>query len=183
MPNDNQRLHSPAIGSFSQWGPSSKSAHHLRHAGGPKHYVPIPATGVLPAPPIRAQIPPTNGVQPLFVPGGPVSPAMPFSTPVPIPPSSTGWAAAPSRHPAPRLPVPGTGVFLPPGSGNTSSPQHASTLATESSFTVNTSAPTEKENGSGKSSHSSPKGKVDGNSKKQDSSEGVDETLGMKSNS
>lgn len=177
VPNDNQRFHSSTVATSSQWGPSSKSPNHGRHhaGGGPKHYVPLPATGVLPAPPIRAQIPPPNGgVQ--FVPA-PVSPAMPFPTPAPIPPSSTGWAAAPPRHAAPR-PPPGTGVFLPPGSGNPSSPQHSSAVATQASFTVEASAPIEKESGK-----SSPKRKVEGKSQKQEGNESVDETPGVKSSS
>ncbi|GKU96439.1 hypothetical protein SLEP1_g9675 [Rubroshorea leprosula] len=165
IPNDRQRLPSPAA---SQWGSSKRSPNNVRHTGGPKHHLPIPATGVLPAP-IRPQIPP-NGVQPLFVPT-PVAPAMSFPTPVPIPPGSTGWAS--------RFPVPGTGVFLPPsGSANSSSSEQTSTAATETSFTVETSAPTEKVKGSGrKSSHSTPKGKLDGNTQKLDSNESVDETL------
>ncbi|KAD2393448.1 hypothetical protein R6Q59_012255 [Mikania micrantha] len=66
---------------------------------GPKHYVQVPTTGLLPPP---------NGIQPIFVPTA-VQPAMTFPA---APPIGSGWAAAPSlRQHAP----PGTGVFLPPG--------------------------------------------------------------------
>ncbi|OMO72533.1 hypothetical protein COLO4_27590 [Corchorus olitorius] len=173
---DNQRLSSPAVSQ--QWGPPpSRSPNHIRHSGGPKHYTPIPTTGVLPAPPIRSQIPPPNGVQTLFVPT-PVAPAIPFPAPVPIPPGSTGWPAPPPRHPPPRLPVPGTGVFLPPpGSGNSSS-QQSSTTAPELNIPVETTSLPEKENGSGKPNHhtTSPKGKSDGKSSKQDCNGSVDGT-------
>lgn len=165
---DNQRFPSP-----SQWGlPPSRSPNHFRHSAGPKHYAAIPTTGVLPAPPI----PPPNGVQTLFV-HAPVAPAIPFPAPVPIPPGSTGWPAAPSRHPPPppRPPVPGTGVFL-PGSGNSSS-QQLSTTATELKIPVETTSPP-KENDSGKLNHqtTSPKGKLDGESPKQDCNGNVDGT-------
>lgn len=112
LPNDSERLAPPAA---PHWAPPpSRSPNHVRHQLGPKHYPTVPATVVLPAPSIHA---PPNSMQPLFVPA-PVAPPMSFPTPVPIPPGSTGWTSAPSRHPPPRIPVPGTGVFLPPpGSG------------------------------------------------------------------
>ena len=159
-PSDAQRIASPAASSH--WGPPpSRSANHIRHHVGPKHYATVPTTGVLPAPPIRPQIPPPNGMQPLFV-AAPVVPSMPFPAPVPIAPGSTGWTAAPPRHPPPRLPVPGTGVFLPPpGSGNPSQQLPPGTL-TEVNSSVETPITLEKENG--KSNHnntsSSPKGKM-----------------------
>ncbi|CAL1392529.1 unnamed protein product [Linum trigynum] len=115
-------LSNTAAHSSSHWGPppSRSPTHHVRYAG-PKHYV--PTTGVLPAPPIRAHHP--NGVQPLFV-TSPVAAQVPFPSPVPIPPpvSATWAAAAGQRHPPPRLPtvlvpVPGTGVFLPPATNDT----------------------------------------------------------------
>ncbi|KAG5240557.1 RNA demethylase ALKBH10B [Salix suchowensis] len=133
--NDSSRLPSHAVVS-SQWGPlTSRSPNHLRHPV-PKHYATIPTTGVLPVPPIRPQIPPPNGVQPLFM-TTPVAAPMPFPTPVPIPTAATGWPTASPRHPAARLPVPipGTGVFLPPsGSGNASSPLQLLATATETNF-------------------------------------------------
>ncbi|XWS69463.1 hypothetical protein CRYUN_Cryun04dG0181200 [Craigia yunnanensis] len=174
---DNQRLPSLSVSQSSQWGPPpSRSPNHFRHSAGPKHYAAIPTTGVLPAPPIRPQIPHPNGVQTLFVPT-PVAPAIPFPAPVPIPPGSTGWPAPP-RHPPPRLPVPGTGVFLPPpGSGN-SSPQQLSTTAIELNIPVETTSPPEKENGSGKPNNhiTSPRGRLDGKSPKQDCNGSVDVT-------
>ncbi|KAF9593971.1 hypothetical protein IFM89_026514, partial [Coptis chinensis] len=55
----------------------------------------------------------------------PVAPAMLYPAPVPLPTASSGWAAVlPPRHPLPRLPLPGTEVFLPPqGSSSPASPQ------------------------------------------------------------
>nr|KJB30648.1 hypothetical protein B456_005G153400 [Gossypium raimondii] len=86
--SDNPRLPSPPLSQSSQWVPSpSRSPNHFRLSAGPKHYAAIPTTGVMPAPPIRPQIPPSNGVQPLFVPT-PVPPAIPFPASVPIPPGS-----------------------------------------------------------------------------------------------
>ncbi|XP_019171318.1 PREDICTED: uncharacterized protein LOC109166877 [Ipomoea nil] len=139
------------------WVPRpSKSPNHIHHRpAGPRHYspVPVPTTGVLPAP----QLPP-NGIQPIFV-------STPLAPPMPFPPASVGWAAAPPpRHPPPRLPVPGTGVFIPPGgSGNSPNQSSVSTSASDG-LSVDTS-PSEKENGTGTLngdiSSSSPKGKID----------------------
>ncbi|KAL5763016.1 hypothetical protein ACOSP7_019280 [Xanthoceras sorbifolium] len=178
IPNEGQRLPSPALAPSPPWGPPpSRSPNHIRHSG-PKHYAPVPTTGVLPAPPNRAQIPPPNGVPPLFV-TTPVAPAMPFPAPVPIPSGSTGWPAAPPRHPAPRLPIPGTGVFLPPPGSGGSSPQQLSITATELNLTTETTSMPEKENGSGKSNHhsvASPKEKLDGKAQKQDCNGSLDGT-------
>ncbi|KAL1203616.1 RNA demethylase ALKBH10B [Cardamine amara subsp. amara] len=61
-----------------------------------------------------------NSVQPIFIaPSPPLAPPMPF--PGGVPPGPTGWPMLPPhpRHqppPQPRMPIPGTGVFLPPGS-------------------------------------------------------------------
>ncbi|TXG57129.1 hypothetical protein EZV62_018442 [Acer yangbiense] len=180
IPNDGQRLPSPALVPSPPWGPPpSRSPNHIRHSG-PKHYAPVPTTGVLPAPAIRSQIPPPNGVAPLFV-TAPVSPAMAFPAAVPIPPGSTGWLAAPPRHhPPPRLPIPGTGVFLPPpGSGGGSSPQQVPTTATEVNLSTETTSIAEKENVSGKSNHhtvASPKEKLDGKAQKQECNGSLDGT-------
>ncbi|KAM7254952.1 hypothetical protein ACFE04_020193 [Oxalis oulophora] len=147
-PADVHRQHSAALSSSSHWGPQpSRSPNHIRP--GPKHYAPIPTNGVLPGPPFRAQMAPSNGVQPLFVPA-----AVPFPGSVQIPPGSNGWGP---RHPPPRFPLPGTGVFLPPqGSGNSTHQQSS----TDSS--LNSQA--EKENGRSNqtSSGGSVKGKLDG---------------------
>ncbi|KAK7399896.1 hypothetical protein VNO78_11091 [Psophocarpus tetragonolobus] len=161
LPSDAQRLASPAASSH--WGPPpSRSPNHVRHQLGSKHYATLPTTGVLPAPSIRPQMPAPVGMQPLFV-TAPVVPPMPFPAPVPIPPGSTGWTAAPPlRHPPPRIPAPGTGVFLPPsGSGNSTQQLPAGTLA-EVNPSMETPTILEKENG--KTNHNStsvsPKGKV-----------------------
>ncbi|XP_004236917.1 RNA demethylase ALKBH10B [Solanum lycopersicum] len=115
---DSQRFPSSAGGPVSQWVPPSRSSNHIRRPFGPKHYGSMPATGVLPIPGVRPQFAPAN-MQPIFVPAT-VAPAMPFPAPVALPPASAGWAVPPIRHPPPRLPLPGTGVFLPPGSGTSS---------------------------------------------------------------
>ncbi|CAJ1932749.1 unnamed protein product [Sphenostylis stenocarpa] len=156
LPNDSQRFSPPVA---SHWAPpQSLSPNHMRL--GPKHYPTVPATGVLPAPSIRA---PPNGMQPLFVPA-PVAPPISFPTPVPIPPGSTGWASAPQRHPPPRMPVPGTGVFLPPPGSGTTSSQHLSGSIPEVNPSMESSTLSGKE--SVKSNHnttnSSPKGKMEG---------------------
>jgi len=175
--NDGPRLPSHAVAPSSHWGPPpSRSPNHLRHPV-PKHYAAIPTTGVLLVPPIRPQIPPPNGVQPLFM-TTPVAAPMPFPAPVPIPPVSTGWPTSSPRHPSARLPVPipGTGVFLPPpGSGNASSALQLSATATETNFPTETEK--EKENGPGKSNHdtsASPKEKSAEKTQRQDSNGDVD---------
>lgn len=150
------------------WVPRpSKTPNHIHRPSGPRHYspVPVPTTGVLPAPAAAAcpQLPP-NGLQPIFV-STPVAPPMPFPAPVALPPASVGWAAAPPpRHPPPRLPVPGTGVFLPPGGSGSSPNQSALSTSATDGVSMDTS-PSEKENGPGTPNGdiaSSPKGKVDG---------------------
>ncbi|KAL5553327.1 hypothetical protein UlMin_040728 [Ulmus minor] len=186
MPSDGQRHSSSGVAPSSHWGPPpSRSPNHIRHHVGPKHYAPVPTTGVLPVPSIRPQIAHPNGIQPLFVPAPVVAP-MPFPAPVPIPPGTSGWpAAAPSRHPPPRLPLPGTGVFLPPsGSGNSSTPQQVP--STETNLTGETASAPEKENGSGKLTNSgtaaSPKGKpdLDRKTQKQECNGSVDGTTGSR---
>ncbi|GAB2279927.1 hypothetical protein Dimus_014562 [Dionaea muscipula] len=158
VPADGQRLHSSAP-QVASWGPPpSRPSSHIR----PKQHYPSSMTtaGVLPAPPIRPQVlpPPPNGVLPVFV-AAPVATAVTFPAAVPIPPSgSAGWAvaAAPPRHPPPpRLPVPGTGVFLPPpGSGNSSPTQQLSTTPAEASSPLeNASSHTEAENGGVTTNH------------------------------
>ncbi|KAK8491577.1 hypothetical protein V6N13_110201 [Hibiscus sabdariffa] len=171
--SDNQRLPFPSLSQSSQQGlPHNRPPNHFRHAIGPKHYAVVPTTGVLPVPPIQPQVPPPNGVQPLFVPA-PMAPAIPFSAPVPIPPGSTTWPAAPPRHPPPHLPVPGTGVFLPPAGSDNSSPRLSRTTATEFNIAVDTTSPLEKENGSQKPSldTTGPGGSSDGKSRNQDSND------------
>ncbi|KAF5945620.1 hypothetical protein HYC85_015848 [Camellia sinensis] len=184
-PNDGHRLPSPAAApTTSHWGPPppTRSPNHIRHPV-PKHYGPIPTTGVLPAPTVHPQLAPPNviQVQPLFV-AAPVAAAMPFPAPVAaIPPAaSAGWSAAPPRHPPPpRLPVPGTGVFFPPpGSGNSATQQSSlsTTMATETSFPDETPAMPEKENGLDKpnGSSASPKGKADGKMPRQECNGSLD---------
>ncbi|KAL2541357.1 hydroxyproline-rich glycoprotein family protein [Abeliophyllum distichum] len=148
-PSDVQRFPSSVPAPPSHWAPPlSRSPNHIRHPAAPKHYGPVPTTGVLPAPTARPQVPSPNGIQPIFVPA-PVAPAMPFPAPVAVPPASTGWSIPPSRHPPPRLPLPGTGVFLPPpGSGNTVN-QPISTPATEN-ITADAPSLLEKDNDSQK---------------------------------
>lgn len=104
------------------WGPlpPNRPANHNTRS---KHYAPVPTTGVLAAPPIRAQLPPNNGIPPLFVPP-PVATPMAFPTSMPFPSS---------RGPPPRIPVPGTGVFLPPPGSSGSPPLPSPSAAAETS--------------------------------------------------
>ncbi|KAF8389679.1 hypothetical protein HHK36_024198 [Tetracentron sinense] len=170
MPTDGQCLPPSAAVSPSSWGPpQSRSPIHIRHPAGLKHYGAVSTTGVLPAPPIRPQhLPSPNGMQPLFV-TTPVGPAMPYPATVPLPPTAAGWAAvSPRHHTPPRLPIPGTGVFLPPpGSG----PSPPPATATEMNFTVETPSLPENENGSeglNCKSSASPDSNLDGKGKRQE---------------
>ncbi|URE44616.1 Hydroxyproline-rich glycoprotein family protein [Musa troglodytarum] len=98
---------------------SVRSPNFYRHPSGRKYYGDIPTTGVLQALPFHSQnMPPPNGAQPVFVtPPVVASAAVPYPTPTMMAPTTAGWTvAAPPRHTAPQVPVPGTGVFLPPGS-------------------------------------------------------------------
>lgn len=81
-----------------------------------KHYNMVPTSGVLPVPPVRTsqvnQRLPAPRIQPLFA--GPPGPPGAYSPMAVIPQM---WSAVP--RPAPRMPVSGTGVFLPcSGSGS-----------------------------------------------------------------
>ncbi|XP_018679072.2 RNA demethylase ALKBH10B-like isoform X4 [Musa acuminata AAA Group] len=110
----------PSSAVYPASGPSSaRPPNSSRHPSGRRNYGVIPTTGVLQAPSIHPQSMSPNGVQALFVAAAPVvaSSAMPYPAPTMTPPATAGWTVtAPPRHPSPRLPVPGTGVFLPPGS-------------------------------------------------------------------
>ncbi|XP_056863687.1 RNA demethylase ALKBH10B isoform X2 [Raphanus sativus] len=93
------------------WAPppsrSPPTQQHNRHPH--KHYHPVnPTTGVFP---------PNGAVQPIFIsPSPPLPPQMPFPGGV-IPRATTVWPHPQHQPPPqPRLPIPGTGVFLPPGS-------------------------------------------------------------------
>ncbi|KAG6600812.1 RNA demethylase ALKBH10B, partial [Cucurbita argyrosperma subsp. sororia] len=150
VPSDGQRT-SLNVGPFSSWGPPSGRSPNPRLSPGHKHYPSVPSTGVLPAPPIRPQMPPPNGIPPLIV--SPVASPMPFP-PVPIPTGPPTWPTAHPRHPPPRLPVPGTGVFLPPpGSSSAPAPAPAPSPQQLPNSTVETGSLSEKENGSTKSNH------------------------------
>ncbi|OIW18917.1 hypothetical protein TanjilG_25360 [Lupinus angustifolius] len=172
MPNDAQRLASPAAPFH--WGPPpNRPPNHIRQNLGPRQYGgPVPTTGVLPAPPIRPQIPPPNGMQPLFVPTPVISP-MPFPAAVPIPavPGSTGWTAVPPRHPPPRVAAPGTGVFLPPpGSGNSPQQLPGSPSTEVNNPSVETPTIPNKENG--KSNHDTTSASPEGKTERQECSNG-----------
>ncbi|PIN07115.1 hypothetical protein CDL12_20321 [Handroanthus impetiginosus] len=157
--NDVHRGPSMAAPSSNWAPPPSRSPSHTRPMAA-KHFVPVPPTGVLPAPP-RQQLHPPNGIQPIYVPT-PVAAGIAFSAPVALPPASAGWPTAPPRHPPPRLPVPGTGVFLPPQSSSNSSNQPALTVSTEN-VTVEMASAEPEENGVGKSNGvpTSPKADVE----------------------
>ncbi|KAK1385305.1 RNA demethylase ALKBH10B [Heracleum sosnowskyi] len=104
----------------SQWiPPQNRSANHIHNSLSSKHHPSVSTTGASPPPSICMPLPPANGVQPIFM-ATAVAPVLPLTAPVVLPPTSAGWNVAGPRHAPPRLPVPGTGVFLPPGSGNIS---------------------------------------------------------------
>jgi len=113
--SESPRFSSPSPAPLtSPWGPPLLVPPNIaRRPPGLKQYVVVSNAGVLPPP---------NGIQPLLV--APTPAPVPMPVPVPVPPVSAGWALA-SRGPPPRLPVPGTGVFLPPsGPGHVPPPQH-----------------------------------------------------------
>ncbi|KAL0372784.1 UNVERIFIED_CONTAM: hypothetical protein Scaly_0960000 [Sesamum calycinum] len=117
----------------SNWAPPpSRSPSHIRPVAA-KHFGLVPPTGVLPAPNARQQLPPPNSIQPIFVPT-PVATGIVFPAPVALPPASAGCITAPPRHTPVRLPVPGTGVFLPSQNSNNSSNQPAPTVASENTI-------------------------------------------------
>ncbi|KAG6405508.1 hypothetical protein SASPL_133098 [Salvia splendens] len=153
--------------------PPSRSPSHVR-PGAVKQYGHVPSTGMLPTASARQQLPPGNGiqVQPMFV-STPVAPGIAYPTPVALPPTSAGWPAAPPQHPQPRLPVPGTGVFLPSqGSGNSSN-QPAAT----GNNRIEMSAKAE-EHSAGKSDGPRPSPKVDDETTQQEVNGSSDELNG-----
>ncbi|GJN08516.1 hypothetical protein PR202_ga26447 [Eleusine coracana subsp. coracana] len=103
------------------WGSSSKPGNVSRHPASPKPFGYAPASSVLPAPVVGPHhVPPTDGMQPLFVAPAPVAPAaIPFPPAVPLPNTTAAWMSEATPRPAPsRFPGPGTGVFLPPGANH-----------------------------------------------------------------
>lgn len=124
---------SPPPLTSSPWGPSSTvPANIARRPAGLKQYVVVSNAGVLPSP---------NGIQPMLL--------APVPTPVPLSPVSSAWAPA-SRGPAPRLPVPGTGVFLPHQSGpGPFSPQPHECNGVEKSNGYQAASPKVKTDGTG----------------------------------
>lgn len=103
--------------------PTSRTPVPVRPAPA-KHFGPLPSTGVLPPPTPHQQLPQPNG---MYVATPVAAAGIAYPTPVPLPPTSAAWPAAPPRHPQPRLPVPGTGVFLPSQGPVNSSNQPPST--------------------------------------------------------
>ncbi|XP_074555662.1 uncharacterized protein LOC141811538 [Curcuma longa] len=96
---------------------SVRPSNFFRYPSAHKPFGMMPANGVLHKQQGQQNMPPPTVVQPLFAAAPTVaSLALPA-----MPPTTIGWTtAAPPRHPAgPRPPVPGTGVFLPPGSTHT----------------------------------------------------------------
>lgn len=137
FPIENSRIPiSPVSSSQSSWiAPSGRPSAPRHSSSGLKHYGVVPATGVLPPPSLRPQhIPPPNGIQPLF------------ASPTQVPQTIT--MVTPSIHPGPRLPVPGTGVFLPPpGSGHSPPLQPPpSSFSDDSSITLEIESQPENQN-------------------------------------
>ncbi|CAD6202819.1 unnamed protein product [Miscanthus lutarioriparius] len=121
IPAESARFTPPLTPPPMPWGQSSRPANISRHPQSPKHFGYAPASGVLPAPAVGPHhVPPPDGMQPLFVAPAPVSAAaIPFTPAVPLPNTTATWIQEVTPRPAPpRFPGPGTGVFLPPGSGH-----------------------------------------------------------------
>ncbi|KAH7683789.1 Clavaminate synthase-like protein [Dioscorea alata] len=186
LPSELPRFPPSATPPPSHWGPPPIRSPGLpRHSLGPKHFGVAPSTGVLSAPSIRPQhLPPPNGIQPMFVPPAPVAPTgVTYPSPVPVPVASAGWTgAATPRHPSPRLPVPGTGVFLPPsGSGHSPpSPTAEPPLPPASHETSCAPEMTEHENGVEKhhiNNNASPRNKTDGSETRLDCNGSLDNGL------
>ncbi|RWR95959.1 Hydroxyproline-rich glycoprotein family protein, putative isoform 2 [Cinnamomum micranthum f. kanehirae] len=153
----------------SLWGSLlSRNTNLPRHPSGSKNYAVVPTTGVLSSPPIRPhQLPLPNGLQPVFV--TPIAQAVPYPTPVPLPPVSTAWTAVPARHSAVRLPAPGTGVFIPPSGSGLSAPSPQ--LLAETNVSMEDSSLVENENAVETlncNSSGSPRGKPDEKGEMQD---------------
>lgn len=164
--SENSRFNSPSPPPSLPWGPPSfRTPNFSRHPPGPKPYGAVPVTGVLPAPPIHPHqhlAPPPNGIQPLFISPAPTAgpAAAPYPPPAPV---------AIPRHSAPWLPLLGTGVFLPPGSSQTTqalqppvfpSSGDPSSSHPETSSLLNTKCiGTESSNGHSSSPQTSPKNK------------------------
>ncbi|KAL0409049.1 UNVERIFIED_CONTAM: RNA demethylase ALKB [Sesamum radiatum] len=144
---DVHRFPSASVPSSNWAPPPSRSPSHIRPMAA-KHFGPVPPTGVLPAPTARQQLPPPNSIQPILFPA-PVATGIVFPAPVALPPASAGCVTAPPRHTPVRLPVPGTGVFLPSQNSNNSSNQPAPTVASENTI-IETPAVSE-HHGAGKS--------------------------------
>ncbi|XP_020573266.1 uncharacterized protein LOC110019780 [Phalaenopsis equestris] len=118
------RIPIPTISSQPSWPASPGRPSAPRYSSSClKHYSVVPSAGVLPPAPVHPQhIPPSNGIPPLFVAPTPVAPAA-------IP------------YPTPRLPIPGTGVFLPPpGSGHPQPPPQPLPPPSSSSFSEDAGA-------------------------------------------
>lgn len=116
IPGDGQCSSHPAT-PLSHWvPPPTRPPNHIRHQVVPKHHVTVPTAGVLPNLAGRPQLQSPNGIRPIFIPAA-VAPALAFpASPVALPPASGVWTTTPlMQHAPPRLPLPGTGVFLPPG--------------------------------------------------------------------
>jgi hypothetical protein len=107
------------------WASPSRPGNISRASTEPFGYA--PASSVLPAPVVGPHhVPPTDGMQPLFVAPAPVAPAaIPFPPAVPLPNTAATWMSEATPRPAPpRFPGPGTGVFLPPGTNHHPLPHH-----------------------------------------------------------
>jgi hypothetical protein len=108
------------------WGSPSRPGNISHHPASPEPFGGYaPASSVLPAPVVPHHVPPTDGIQPLFVAPAPVVPAaIPFPPAVPLPNTAAWMSEATPRPAPPRFLGPGTGVFLPPGTNHHPLPHH-----------------------------------------------------------
>uniref|UniRef100_A0A0E0M538 Uncharacterized protein n=1 Tax=Oryza punctata TaxID=4537 RepID=A0A0E0M538_ORYPU len=102
------------------WGAPLRPGSIAIHPSSPKQLVYNPSNRVPPVPTPGLHHIPSNGIQTVFVAPVPITPkAVPFASAVTLPNSTAAWIAEAAPRPAsPRLPLQGTGVFLPPVSGN-----------------------------------------------------------------
>ncbi|KAF0929159.1 hypothetical protein E2562_016398 [Oryza meyeriana var. granulata] len=117
---ENSLLITPPLTPPMPWGAPFRPGNIAIHPLSPKQLVYDPSNRI-PAVSIPGlhQIP-SNGIQTVFVAPAPVTPkAVPFAPAVTWTNTGATWMAEAAPRPAsPRLPFQGTGVFLPPGSGN-----------------------------------------------------------------
>lgn len=129
---------SPPPITSSPWGPTTLVSPNVarRPPPGLKQYVVVSNAGVLPPPSV---------IQPMLITPTPA----PIPMPVAVPPVSAGWTPVTAPRGPPRLPVPGTGVFLPPSGSGPFPPQHHECNGVEKPNVHQAASPKAKTEGAG----------------------------------